>query len=329
MRKNQTKLKLVYILGASHSGTTLLALLLGSHREICTVGELKLTSLGDPDNYLCSCRARIKDCKFWQEVKNRMAQKGVMFDIHKAGTDFRSVDSRYAGFLLRPLCRPPFLESLRDMALMISPRWRQMEKEISERNALLIETLLEITGKKIVVDSSKIGLRLKYLLKNPKLEVKVIWMVRDGRAVSLTYMDPLNFADAKDPRLRKGGLERDLVNRYLTMGEAAKEWKRSNEEAMNVLKFLPPSHWMRVHYEELCTDTKNVLSKIALFLGVSPEEFREDFRNVDHHVVGNGMRLDQTNEIILDERWKGVLSIEDLKTFDQIAGDLNREFGYY
>ena len=33
--------KLAYILAASHSGSTLLAMLLGAHRETCTVGELK------------------------------------------------------------------------------------------------------------------------------------------------------------------------------------------------------------------------------------------------------------------------------------------------
>ena len=46
--------RLVYILAASHSGSTLLAMLLGSHPDVCTVGELKATSLGNVEEYLCS-----------------------------------------------------------------------------------------------------------------------------------------------------------------------------------------------------------------------------------------------------------------------------------
>ena len=45
--------RLVYILAASHSGSTLLATLLGAHRDTVSVGELKATSLGNADEYKC------------------------------------------------------------------------------------------------------------------------------------------------------------------------------------------------------------------------------------------------------------------------------------
>jgi len=62
-------IRLVYIMAASHSGSTLLAMLLNSHPEICTVGELKATSLGDPDSYYCSCRNKIRECAAtWQNA---------------------------------------------------------------------------------------------------------------------------------------------------------------------------------------------------------------------------------------------------------------------
>jgi hypothetical protein len=44
--------------------------------------------------------------------------------------------------------------------------------------------------------------------------------------------------------------------------------------------------------------------------------------------VGNGMRLDTSSEIQLDERWREVLGPEELATFDQVAGDVNRRLGY-
>jgi hypothetical protein len=45
-------------------------------------------------------------------------------------------------------------------------------------------------------------------------------------------------------------------------------------------------------------------------------------------VIGNGMRLDATREVRLDERWKTALDPEALGTFEAVAGDLNRRLGY-
>ena len=56
--------RLFYILAASHSGSTLLAMLLGSHPDVCTAGELKAASVGDVDAYRCSCGAPILQCGF-------------------------------------------------------------------------------------------------------------------------------------------------------------------------------------------------------------------------------------------------------------------------
>ena len=39
----------------------------------------------------------------------------------------------------------------------------------------------------------------------------------------------------------------------------------------------------------------------------------------EHHVVGNGMRLDTTSQVSLDERWRLVLTEEELEIFDREA----------
>ncbi len=40
------------------------------------------------------------------------------------------------------------------------------------------------------------------------------------------------------------------------------------------------------------------------------------------------MRMDSTSTIRLDERWRSHLTPADLKAFDDVAGDLNRSYGY-
>jgi len=322
------KIRLVYILAASHSGSTLLALLLGSHPEICTAGELKLTSLGDVDRYLCSCRAKIRVCPFWSGIRGEMIRRGVDFDISDAGTDLVSGAGTYIKRLLRPLHRGPGLERVRDAALCLSPAWRSRLARFHARNFALAESICVSTGRNVIVDSSKVGVRLKYLLRNRALDIKVVRMVRDGRGVALAYVDPSRFADARDPGLRGGGMGNSREDERLAIADAALEWRRSNEEADAILAGLDPSRWRCVRYEDLCSDPDTTLRSLFSFLGVdSGIGFPQlDFEGL--HVIGNGMRLDFSRQIRLDERWRQSLGPRDLRVFDSVAGSLNRRLGY-
>ncbi len=320
--------RLVYILAASHSGSTLLAMLLNAHPEICTAGELKMTNLGDIRRYRCSCGALIRECGFWEKVCAGMARRGFAFDLERPGTNFNAVGSGYARRLLRPLHRGPILETVRDAALMLSGTWRRSLPEILARNAALAETVCEIRGAKMIVDSSKVGVRLKYLLRSPNLDVRVIRLVRDGRAVAMTYLDPARFADARDPEKRGGGSGGDRRDERLSLRHAAVEWRRSNEEAEHILALLDRSCWTQVRYEDLCRAPAETLGRLFTFLGVDPALADPDFRKAEHHVLGNGMRLDTTSEIVLDERWNSTLTATDLNEFDRIAGRINRKYGY-
>jgi len=291
---------------------------------------MKLSSgaMGDLGRYRCSCGNLIGECDFWREVKKGMARRGCEFDLACAGTDYRNIESPYARRVLGPMHRGRFLEYLRDLALGLSPFWRRQLPEIHERNRALAASILDLTGAQVVVDSSKIGLRLKYLLKNPRLCVKVIRVIRDGRAVALTYMDPARFADAEDPKRRAGGMGGNRDQERLSMARAAYEWRRCMEEAEQALCGLDRSEWTEVHYEDYCRHPDATLMRLHEFLGVEAGRHVREFRSVEQHVVGNGMRLDTTSEIRLDERWRDVLSREDLDTFNRVAGKINRRHGY-
>jgi hypothetical protein len=323
-----TRPRLVYILAASHSGSTLLALLLGSHPDVCTIGELKATSLGDVERYRCSCHEELRRCPFWTGLSQDMAQRGWSFDVTQAGTDLTVGTSRYVRRLLRPLHHGPFLEGVRDAALALSPTWRTQLPRIQALNAALVECVCDRAGAKVIVDSSKVGLRLKYLLR-AELDIRVIRLIRDGRAVALTYTDPATFADARDPRFRGGGMGGDRHAERLPPAEAAREWRRSNEEADAIVRRLDPARWLEVRYETLCTEPESTLRRIFAFMGVDATgEICLTPRPRNHHVLGNGMRLDHTIDIRLDDRWRSGLAPADLAVFEAVAGALNRRLGY-
>jgi hypothetical protein len=141
-------------------------------------------------------------------------------------------------------------------------------------------------------------------------------------------MDPARFADAQDPNRRAGGMGGDRDGQRLTMAQSAYEWRRCIEEAESILRTLPQSRWVEVRYEDYCNHPDGTLTRVQQFLGVEPSGLPEQFRTVEQHIVGNGMRLDTSSEIRLDERWRTQLTEQDLSTFDEIAGAVNRRCGY-
>jgi hypothetical protein len=319
---------LVYILAPSHSGSTLLAMLLGAHPDVCTVGELKANTIGDAAGYLCSCGVRLADCAFWSDVQTALRRRGFDFDIFNARTHPAVGAGPFRRRLLRPLHRGPALEWLRDLTLTLSPGWTADRERVAALNAALVETICDRARARVIVDSSKIGLRLKYLLRNPALDVRVVRLLRDGRATALTYMDPSEFADASNPHKRGGGTGQSRADERLSMQAAAYEWRRSNEEADAIVRSLPSSRLRQVRYEAVCADPRGVVRELLTFAGVDPTLALPDYRSREHHVLGNGMRLDVTSHVRLDERWRSVLGPDALRTFDAVAGDLNRRLGY-
>lgn len=318
----------VYILAASHSGSTLTALLLNAHPDIVSVGEIVSGSMRDLDGYRCSCRRLIVECPFWAAVTATLRPKHPDFDLSDFGIRLDPERPPWVSRAMRAEHRGPFLESLRDGLLAASPTFRRHIADVERHLYAFATAILRERAARVVADSSKLAHRLKFLLRMPSFNVKVVHLVRDGRAVALTYMDEQQFADASDPRLRRGGRGSVEAGRKMDMERAAGEWQRAAVGASNLLRRLDPSRWTRITYEQLCQEPDAVLRRLFEFIGVDAARRRRDFRGAEPHIVGNGMRLDATSEIRLDERWRTVLTPDELVTFDRAAGEVNRRFGY-
>lgn len=112
------------------------------------------------------------------------------------------------------------------------------------------------------------------------------------------------------------------------MEHAAREWRRSNEEADALLKGVNRSQWMEIRYEDLCRRPEMTLAEIFQFVGVDRSRVNLEFRSVEHHVIGNGMRLDSNSQILVDDRWRTHLTAAQIEAFNRIAGPLNKSLGY-
>lgn len=329
-RQVDSQIPYVYILGASHSGSTLLTLLLNTHRDVGTIGQTAPGGMGDPETYRCSCQALIRHCPFWKQITREIAEDHPGFGVGGFGTTFDKASNSLVRRVLRAEHRGPLLEACRDIVLRLSPSWRRQFDRTSANCVALARAVLRTKGARVFLDSSKVAHHLKFLLRIPSLYIRVIHLVRDGRAVSLTYMDQATFADSADPELRLGGRGRGVSSppAGLPMERAADEWRRCIRSAEFLLRRLPRDRWIQVHYEELCRQPRATVARICEFIGLDSRSIAADFRAVEHHIVGNGMRLDSASEVRLDERWRAVLTEDDLHVFQAVAGNLNRRYGY-
>lgn len=293
----------------AYSGATLLAFLLGTHPQIATIGEMDgLIPAEDPDKYLCSCGQRIKTCDFWRSVTMSMQDRGFEFDVAHFDMGFPVGGSRFVQYLREGSSRVLALDSIRDAIFYMWPGEKRRLRALVARNEAFVEAVLEVTGKDVFVDTSKNTLRLKSLGKLSSLDVRAIHLVRDVRGVVASH------------------LRRD---KEISAGQVAARWVKSNTKIRTGLSVLPEGATVLVRYEDLCQDTQGALEKLYRFCGVDPDIEIEDFRTISHHIVGNPMRLGNRSEIKLDERWKSMLTEDQIREIDRIAGSLNRRYGYY
>ena len=297
------RIRLAFIMSATHSGSTLLAMQLARQHGVCSVGELSGTRHRARPGYRCSCGAELVDCDFWRRVSAAMAKRGFPYSATTAETDVRNAPSRYARRLLRPMHRGRLLELVRDAGLQLSPAAREYLRRHVQLKTALAESVLECSGDSVLVDSSKLGVQLKYHLRNPRFDVKVIWLVRDGRAVACSLMR----------------------NQKIPMAEAAYEWRRFYEEADAIVRRLDASQWRQARYEELCAEPEQTLGDLWEFLGVPREAPEGEPR--EFHVLGHDTRLNM-GKARPNEKWRTELSAADLQVFESVAGRLNRRLGY-
>lgn len=300
----------VYIMGHGYSGSTLLTFLLGTHPRIATIGELGIAPHAKdqftPEDYLCSCKAPIRECGFWRRVREEMARRGHDFDIWDADLEFRAPGGGVSDVLLRAVQRGPLLETARDIGLRVVPKARHEMHRVLSRIESLIESVLKIKGSNTFLDSSKRPERAVFMRRIPSLDMRVIHLVRDGRAVSWS----------------------NIKNLGLGPQEAARSWVGDNVAAERARRYFPADRWMTLRYEDLCANPDETLYQIHKFAGLPLTNGFHFFRDADHHIIGNRMRLSATSEIKLDESWKQALQPEQRAVIEPSVRDLNRKYGY-
>jgi hypothetical protein len=301
----------LFVCSAGHSGSTLLEMLLAGHPEMVAIGELHNLShqlrVGRP----CSCGAVPARCPRWQAVAAAIhARRGI--DVFQRPLEFRvsrerprTYKERWARLWNRALYYGHFHDGL--LARLGLPRLALGGEALAANTALVVEVVRELTGARIVIDSSKDYVRMRERYDPlPRGSVKVVYLQRDGRG-------PVASA------LRMGiGIE-----------EASRNWVRTQRRIRKMLGGVRPEDWTSLRYESLCADPEGALRRLCVLLGVEYAPAMLALSPREHHTIaGNRIRLRRGMAITLDERWRRTLSRAQQATFERIAGAENRRQGY-
>lgn len=299
MVPSEPPVKVVYVLGDGRSGSTVLDIVLGNHPEIESVGEArKVPTRGWGQGSPCSCGRPMGACPFWSAVHKEWVRRVGSDDLEGYAKLQRAFERR--GALPRLL-----LGGSRPSGELA--RYARM-------NGALFGAIRAVSGKPIVVDSSKVPARALVLAAGPGIELHTVHLIRDARGVAAS-------------RKRSGtGVAATPVWR------SAARWTEANLTS-EIVRRLDPGG-VRVRYEDLVADPRRELGRIGASVGVDFSGLAEDVlagreMKVNHVGGGNRVRMEGRIKLSSDaEGWKKALSKREERLSWMLAGPLMKRHGY-
>ncbi len=306
--------RIIYLAGLGRSGSTLLERLLGELPGVCAVGEVvHLWQRGIVDDERCGCGEKFSECDFWPRVGQA------------AFGGWRSVDLARFAQLRRSVDRTRFIPALA-RAGMNDGRSADLA-EYTAFYAHAYRSIARVSGRATVVDSSKHASLAFCLSLCPEIDVRVVHLVRDSRAVAFSWTTLV-------PRPEASG---SYMTTYQPTSAAA-HWNAQNGALQLLARRGSPV--LRVRYEDLVHTPGPVLSRVARFAGLPADEAAMTFLQArgdvpgamlgpDHTVSGNPMRFGTGWTAIRgDERWRTAMPRSQRRAVTAITLPLLAHYGY-
>jgi sulfotransferase family protein len=316
-------LRVLYVLGIYHSGTTVLGNLLGQLDGFFSVGELRTVwrKMAAPATR-CGCGQRVGDCPVWSKILARLGDSGeraaLARDMHECQ---RAVLGQHHTWL-----RVPALLRRRAAGL---PSGTPLARYAAGL-ARLYQGIADETGAGVIVDSSKEPTDAALLMLMPGVDVRFVQIVRDPRG---TVFSILRFADGKPTAAAAGG-ESPGDSQWRRSAYAALSWSAGNLAGTAVRRAAGPGRAMLLHYEDLVRDPHEIIAAVAAFAGqpawlAAGREPGTVHMHPTHTVGGNNNRF-RTGTVHLreDTAWRSRLHPLDRAAVTTVCAPLMARYGY-
>lgn len=298
-------IKVIYIAGEVRSGTTIIDRILGTidgATSFCEVREI--WRAGFLMNHRCSCGEPVKECGFWNSVRAKAVPDET--DIERVIQLQNTVDR--ARFFLHVYTRfhgSAFGEKLERYKGHL---WQ------------LYTALSEFSCDSVLIDSSKVPTTSLILNDIPGIEVYVVHVVRDLRAV-VYALQKQKFSSQYD----------GFMPRWRPL-EAITAWMIHNAECDLLARRLP---YVRVSYEDFARQPRKVLQGVVE--KISPVAAARlpflDENSIElqalHTVSGNPHRFSSGRvSIELDDEWRTNLAPGTRRLATSLGYPLLSKYGY-
>jgi hypothetical protein len=185
--ETENRITIVHFIGVGRSGSTLLNIILDNHPDIVSTGELAFFVRGWLSGDYCSCNHLVSECLFWSKVKDEWLKRTNIPDLES----YLYLQQQWESFR-----RLPFV-------LFRSFLSNQAFREYQQYTAQLYAVIKELSDVMIVADSSKNPVRALSLATIPRIDLRLIFLVRDVRGYAWSKQKVLRKNQKKDWGKRK------------------------------------------------------------------------------------------------------------------------------
>ena len=303
-------MKVIYIMGAGHIGSTILDLVLSSHPQFESLGEVsKFHNYGwlPDDNRNCACGLAVYDCQFWSQVRKNWSEITGSVEAKRymeLQPRFERTRSAWRRLIRNRINRTPEFN------------------EYLQGTEAMYQAIQQAGGKDYLVDSSLTPKRAYAQTMNPNIDLYLIHLVRDGRGVIWSLMKPNKKIPAK-------------VYIPAPPHRTTKYWISANMQSAFVFRNVEKKKRKLIRYEDFAMNPSAVMTQIGELIGEDLSGLIKDTRltntnQVRHTVGGNRVRFQKDEDIRIrpDFAWMENLSEKDRRLFWRRAGWLARRFGY-
>lgn len=317
---SESPIPIVFISGPGRSGSTLLDHILGQLDGFLSVGELRfIWQQSFAQNTLCGCGEQFRDCGFWNRVIDEAFGGFDQVDHEELYTLRRAVDHPYR----MPTAASP----------LVTKRFQSQHTRYARVMERLTRALLEVSGARFIVDSSKEPMAAALLATIPGVQLHLIHLVRDSRAVAFSWMRKKHRRTVSDspqfmPTHRPWASTLKWIYRNVTT-----ELLPMIDPGAGTVSSRPT--YQRLRYEDLIESPAPSLEGILRQLGVSSDALSPviDGNRVQlspkHTVWGNPMRFRKGEiELVLDDEWRRAMKSADRGIVTAMTLPLLQRYGY-